>query len=362
MKLFYLPLESYQERYTWLMSCVGGWAETHFKKNNVDFERIEGEMIGSEITTGVVLDAYGRSYYAMSQIQKVILKIQKGEIKDGDVIYTEDFWQPGIESLFYIRSITGINFKIGCFFHAQSVDDSDFTYSMRSWIRDIEKGMTKGYDYIFVCSPILKELCEEAGFDADKFYVIGLPYNSEKLLEQIEYKEKEKERYVLFSSRFDKEKNPRFFMNLVRECPDIQFKLVKPRKTLSNDPEVEQEAYRLEKEVENFEIVDTSKKQDYYDLLAKAEIQFNCAYQDWVSWTLLEAITFGCKVLYPKWKDFPYELDYDERYLYQAENLSECKEKLYQLLDNEFDKNLLEIVKAHDKSWLNYLKTMKLVD
>jgi hypothetical protein len=46
-------------------------------------------------------------------------------------------------------------------------------------------------------------------------------------------------------------------------------------------------------------------KAEYYNLLARATIQFNCSLQDYVSWTLLEAIVCGCKVVYPCFRSFP---------------------------------------------------------
>ena len=138
MKLYYLPLEPYAERYTALMSCKDGWAETKFKELNVDFERIDGEKLGTTIKNGVVLDACGRSHYAMSQLLTLIKKINNNEVQDGDIIYVEDFWHPGIESLFYIRQLTNKKFKIGTFIHAQSVDDSDFSYAMKDWMRPIK--------------------------------------------------------------------------------------------------------------------------------------------------------------------------------------------------------------------------------
>ena len=78
-KLYYLPLEPYIERYTYLMSCVDGWAERHFKNEGVDFVRIDGEKLGDAITTGKVVDAHGRSYYAMSQIMSLIKLMTQGE-------------------------------------------------------------------------------------------------------------------------------------------------------------------------------------------------------------------------------------------------------------------------------------------
>lgn len=362
MKLFYLPLEPYVERYTYLMSSKNGWAETHFKNRDINFERIDGEQLGNTINVGAVVDAFGRNYYSMTQVCKVIKKIKDGEITDGDVIYTEDFWHCGIEALFYIRHLTGINFKIGCFLHAQSVDDSDFTYSMRDWMRPIEQAYGKGYDYIFVTSEILRKLCIENGIGGHNIYNVGLPYNSARLKEQLQemgFKTCEKEDYVIFSSRFDDEKDPMFFLDLVEKCPDIQFKLVKPRKVLTHNKLVENRLDDILKKQNNLELIDTSNKLDYYTALAKAKVQFNCAIQDWVSWTLLEAVTFKCNPLYPIWKDFPIELHNDSRFLYERKNLEDCESRLRKLLTAEFDEDLNYVVEKHDNSWNKYLDIME---
>lgn len=361
-KLYYLPLEPYIERYTYLMSCVDGWAEKHFKNEGVDFVRIDGEKLGDTITTGKVVDAHGRSYYAMSQIMSLIKLMTQGEVVDGDVIYVEDFWHPGIESLFYIRHLTGIDFKIGTFLHAQSVDDTDFAYDMREWMRPIEIGYGKGIDYIFVTSAILKQLCLDAGIGTEsKVINVGLPYNSKRLLEQVDAMGVElgkKEDYVIFSSRFDDEKDPMFFLDLVERCPDIQFVLVNPRKTITSNQEVVARLNNILATKDNLKLVDTSNKKDYYQTLANARVQFNCAHQDWVSWTLLEAVTFKCNPLYPVWKDFPVELRNDERFLYEKRNLDDAEKKLRQLMKTSFDEGLNYVVEKHDNSWPVYLKNM----
>lgn len=362
MKLFYLPLEPYVERYTYFMSSVGGWAEQVFTKKNINFERIDGEILGTRINTGSVVDAFGRNYYAMTQISEMIKKIQEGRVTDGDIIYTEDFWQCGIEALFYIRQLTGINFKIGCFLHAQSVDESDFTYQMKEWMRPIEQGYGRGYDYIFVTSEILRTLCIENGIASeDKIFNVGLPYNSNRLLEQLKdigFHPQEKEDYVIFSSRFDDEKDPMFFLDLVERCKDIQFKLVKPRKVLTNNKQVQDRLNQVLKKQNNLEVIDTSNKLDYYIALSKAKVQFNCAIQDWVSWTLLEAVTFKCNPLYPIWKDFPIELRNDDRFLYKRKDLDDCEKHLRRLIKQDFDENLSYIVEKHDNSWNKYLEIM----
>lgn len=366
--LYYLPLEEYMERYTYFMSCNDGWAMDHFKKNHVDFLRIDGKSLSNTINTGKVLDCFGRCYFAMSQIMHLVELLKDGVIKDNDIIYVEDFWHPGIESLFYIRHLSGIKFKIGTFLHAQSVDDTDFAYAMRDWMRPIEIGYGKGFDFIFVCSKILKQLCIDGGIGTkENIHVVGLPYNSTRLLEQLTDMgmevNQEKEDYVLFASRFDDEKDPMFFLDLVERCPDIKFKLVCPRKMITSNLEVLSRLNNIiGKENSNLELIDTSKsKLDYYNALAKAKVVFNCADQDWVSWTLLECCTFKCNPLYPKWKDFPLELNYNENYLYEKRNLIECEQKLRKLLTKDFDNDLQKIVDKHDNSWKNYLKIMEVI-
>lgn len=367
--LYYLPLEPYVERYTYLMSCADGWAETNFKKFNIPFCRINGMCLGDTIKDGVVLDACGRSYYAMSQIMQVVSLINEGVITDDDTIYLEDFWHPGVESLFYIRDLKQMKFRIGTFIHAQSVDDTDFSYKMREWMRPIEQSFGKQYDFIFTCSEILKQLCIDAGVAReDNIYWVGLPYNSARLMQQLREmglkSSISKEDYVLFSSRFDDEKDPMFFLDLVEECSEIEFRLVNPRKNRAITSNVEVRS-RLEKLLarkdSNLRLVDTSNKVDYYNALAKAKVQFNCAHQDWVSWTLLEAITFECNPLYPIWKDFPYELNNDDRYLYQKRNLKEAAAKLRALMTTSFDDSLNKVVIRHDNSWKRYLEIMQLL-
>lgn len=367
--LYYLPLESYPERYTELMSCRDGWAEDNFKVYSVPFVRVEGKQLNKEIKTGVVLDACGRSYYGSTQIAALIELINNGKVSDNDVIYVEDFWTPSIESLFYIRQLTGIRFKIGCFIHAQSVDDTDFSYAMRDWMRPIEQGFGKGYDYIFTCSDILRKLCVNAGIASESnIFTVGLPYNSKRLLQQLQdrgFCGQEKENYVIFSSRFDDEKDPMFFLDVVESCPDIKFVLVNPRagRPLTSNKQVLQRVNELtSRSNSNFSIVDTRNKIDYYTALAKAKVQFNCAHQDWVSWTLLEAVTFDCLPLYPKWKDFPLELNYNEKYLYKKRDLQDCVAKLRALIALPATKNENTfVVEKHDKSWKRYLEIMKLL-
>ena len=361
--IYYLPLEQYPERYTQLMSCPNGWAESKFKECGIDFVRVDGVQISNTIKNGVVLDAKGRSVYAMSQMTNLMINYFD-ELQDEDIVYTEDFWHPGIEALFYTRQLTNKHFKIGCFCHAQSVDDTDFTWVMRDWMRPIEQGYGKQYDFIFTCSHILRKLLIDAGVgNENNVFTIGLPFNAKRLKEQMKEMGVEigsKDDYVLFSSRFDDEKDPMFFLDLVERCPDIQFKLVSPYKSRppSRNPEVMKRLNEIIQNNGNLELVKTYNKRDYYQTLANAKVQFNCAHQDWVSWTLVEASMLGCSPLYPVWKDFGFELSEHPECLYEKRNLDDAEAKLRKLMSMDCV-DTSDVYMKHDRSWNNYIETMR---
>lgn len=136
-----------------------------------------------------------------------------------------------------------------------------------------------------------------------------------------------------------------------------------PRKDrpITSNKKVIERLNKTLKTCSNFKIIETYDKISYYNALAKAKIVFNCANQDWVSGTLLEAVTFKCLPLYPVWKDFPLELNYDNRFLYQKRNLNDCIAKLTKLLKTDFNDVAVDldcIINKHDASWKKFLQIM----
>ena len=100
-KLFYMGLESYEARYTLQLS---EWNRRVFERRGLDVVYVPGTTIDNSqaISVGQVLDAHGRSFFGMSQIMNLVQMHKNGEITNEDVIYFEDMFQPGIESLPYI--------------------------------------------------------------------------------------------------------------------------------------------------------------------------------------------------------------------------------------------------------------------
>ena len=76
-----------------------------------------------------------------------------------------------------------LNWNIYAMLHAQSVDEYDFTYPMRTWMRGFELGLDKRMTGIFVGSSIHKEQLREAGFESP-IHVVSLPIHKQATLDK----------------------------------------------------------------------------------------------------------------------------------------------------------------------------------
>ena len=123
-KVFYFGLEPLKARYTYQLSKE--WMPATFEpySDKVKFIDVEGEFDpDQQIKVGAVLDAVGRGKFAMSQCSNFLDMLNKDEVNNGDVIFLQDYWHPGIESILYALDLYGIKVDIYARLHAQSVDE-----------------------------------------------------------------------------------------------------------------------------------------------------------------------------------------------------------------------------------------------
>jgi len=304
--LWYLGLEPLKERYTYQLSEE--WMPSTFEKKNINFRSIRGGEFGGNINVGSVLDAYGRGVYSMNQCKELLKLISTGEVKNNDILYLQDFWTPGIESVFYMLDLYGLKLKVYSMLHAQSVDEYDFTYPMRNWMRGFELGIDSYMSGIFVGSSIHKHQLRSAGFKSP-IHVVSLPINSE-MVKLNNDKKVEKENQIIFTSRLDKEKNPFFMLKLAKEFLKRYENWSFVVTTSGN--EFKSNMYNVINELEYFAEIEPRfilksnlSKEEYYLELSKSKIQFNSSLQDYVSWTLIESTLFDCDIVYPNFRSFP---------------------------------------------------------
>ena len=320
-KVFYFGLEPLKARYTYQLSKE--WMPATFEpySDKVEFIDVEGEFDpDQQIKIGAVLDAVGRGKFAMSQCSNFLDMMNRDEVRDGDIIFLQDYWHPGIGSILYAADLYGIKLEIYAMLHAQSVDEYDFTYPMRNWMRGFELGLDKRMTGIFVGSSIHKEQLRTAGFEAP-IHVVSLPIHKQKTLDKLPSYDPGAQRkpVVVYSSRLDKEKNPFFMMEVakafLKQHPNWEWHVTTSGKEFrSMLPGVIDKLRALSIEQPRFKLLEGLTKEEYYTELATCSIQFNSALQDYVSWTVIEATAFGADIIYPKFRSFPEFIDEDRMY------------------------------------------------
>ena len=310
-KLFYLGLEPLASRYTAQLSNEWFPSSVKLASPHTKFVPIPGKEVDTEIGTGTVLDATGRGVFACSQIADLLLRIRTGELSNDDAIFLQDFWTPGFEAVLYALHLHDLKPRIYSTVWAQSVDEYDFTWGMRSWMRPIELGLANAHTAIFVASTIHRDQLRAAGFTCP-IHVVGLTIDVKAVKDMMpELKPlSERRKNVVYSSRIDYEKNPIFMCEtanrFLAEHKDWTWTVTTSGKTLRSNVHAHETTLRgLAATNSRFIIREGLTKREYYNELATSRIQFNCALQDYVSWTLLEALAAGCAVAYPDFRSFP---------------------------------------------------------
>ena len=343
-KLYYMGLESYEARYTLQLT---EWNRRVFERRGLDVVYVPGTTIDNTqaISVGQVLDAHGRSFFSMSQMMNLVQMMKNGEVTGEDVIYFEDMFQPGIESLPYILDqipqAQRPQVWVRCL--AQAIDPDDFVHvwGMAGWMSTYEKMVNHFVTGVLATNEEMVAHMRIAGWTAPIYNISGLAFGKSEVLERIGGSEKivpfgSRPRRVGFAARFDQEKQPGFFMDLIEMYGELtsepcEFAIYSGGPLRSNNTEYVERARRMEAEGK-LKIFDNISKNEYYAHLNNTRVLFNCALQDWVSNTVSEADTLGCNVLYPAYRSFPETFANDPNRLYVPWSIDDAYHKLQNLL------------------------------
>jgi glycosyltransferase involved in cell wall biosynthesis len=333
-------LEPYEGRYTLQLQQ---WSEAAFKRRGIDYEIIHGDILddSKSIVTGQVLDAHGRSYYSLTQMANLVKKMKSGQITWEDTIFFEDMFTPGIEAIPYIVDQLPWEYQPEIFVRclAQTIDPDDFlhVWDMQEWMGHYEKMCDTWVTGILASNEEMVAHMKIAGWKAPIFNISGLAFDKDEVQSRVaEIKPFiNRKKRVVFAARFDQEKQPGFFMDLIEDYGkynrDVEFAVLSGGPLRSNDEKYLSRARELEKTA-NFKIYENLKKNEYYELLADSRVLFNCALQDWVSNTASEADALGTNCLYPAYRSFPETFANDAECLYVPWSMEDVKNKLDHLL------------------------------
>ena len=341
-KLWYMGLEPYKARYTLQLQ---EWNRAVFERRGINYEIVSGETLSNDqaIVTGQVLDAHGRSYFGMSQLMNLVRRMKAGDVTCDDVIYFEDMFQPGIESLPYIldQIDPAMRPRIAVRCLAQTIDPDDFVHvwNMDHWMRKYEQMVDSFADIILASNEEMVMHMKVAGWTAPVYNISGLAFGKDEVLSRVNNQLvpfENRPMRVGFAARWDQEKQPEFFMDLVEAWqesgnPRVEFCVFSGSKLRSNNDSYMFRTRRLQKQG-LLTVYEDLEKNDYYDLLNNTRVLFNCALQDWVSNTVSEADTLGANVLYPAYRSFPETFANDPERLYIPWSLEDAMTKLAKLL------------------------------
>ena len=341
-QLFHLPLESYSSRYTDYMATIEDKRFSElFSVHTVSPDNLG---VSADIQAGRVLDRIQRPRWSMAQISRLL------EYNSTDLgkVYLSDFYTTGLDAIAY----SGKQGRLYSFLWAQTFDCYDFTAQEHmNWMRPWEVMAFSIYRKVFVACPMLKELIVAALPAADPIVeVVGLPFDSAHVRSLLDPALCPSEEFdVVYSSRWDKEKQPHFFLEVLRQNPNMRFAVCTGRTELTGtDARSVKMALDLEK-AGRLTIFRGCSKAQYLAVLSRSKVQFNCALQDWVSFTLLEGLTMGCQPLYPAFRSFPDALYHSESNLYAPFNLASANAKLKALVNRETMFNYRDaVLQYHD--------------
>ncbi|MDB4331039.1 hypothetical protein N9993_00680 [bacterium] len=322
-KLFYMGLEPYEGRYTLQLQ---DWSERAFKRRGIDYVVVPGTTIDDTkaISVGQVLDAHGRSYFAMSQMMNLVQMMRNGEVTAEDVIFFEDMFQPGMESLPYIMDQIPASQQPKVFIRclAQAVDPDDFVHvwGMGKWMSLYEEMCNEFVTGVLASNEEMIANMKVANWKAPLYNISGLAFDKKEVVQRSSeaptFWESRSNR-VVFAARWDQEKQPDFYMDLAEKYADtdVEFAVLQGGPLRSNNPKYIERANDLvSKGV--LRIYENLKKEEYYHIVNDSKVLFNCALQDWTSNTVSEADALGCNVLFPAYRSFP-------------EIFANCHERMY---------------------------------
>jgi len=268
--------------------------------------------------------------------------MRNGECTGEDVIYFEDMFQPGIESLPYIMDQIPVAQRprvyVRCL--AQAIDPDDFVHvwGMSKWMGLYEK-MVCEFATVLATNEEMVAHMKIAGWESPIYNISGLAFGKQEVQERLGERIKpfhERANRICFSARFDQEKQPDFFMDLVERYSEQHpggqtFAILQGGPLRSNNEKYITRARELEA-CGILEIHENLQKHEYYKILNDSRVLFNCALQDWVSNTVSEADALGCNVLYPAYRSFPETFANDPNRLYIPWSIDDAENKLTNLL------------------------------
>ena len=329
-RLFVLPLEPLEERYTgqWY-----DWLPETFVRGFETVQVIDGVALTDEIKVGAFLDLNSTAHYKAKQLQLVANLFAMGLVKSGDAFWVSDieFW--GIESIRYLSRLQGIRVKLFGFLHAASYTTEDFMAPMADIGQFLEPAWIASFDRVYVGSEYHRNKLFHARLQPlgraheliDRVVATGNPWRSAVALSLAKAREfVNRDIDLCFPHRPDREKRLGVFLHAARELQDrlkreLSIALTTGRSSYrsTNDPEAVEEAERLSR-VSGLKIHTDLSRGAFYEVLGRSKVVVSTAIEENFGYAMVEGMTMGALPLMPDRYSYPELVQTDRRFLYDA--------------------------------------------
>jgi glycosyltransferase involved in cell wall biosynthesis len=285
-------------------------------------------------------------------------------------------FQPGIESLPYIMDQIPENLRprvyVRCL--AQTIDPDDFVHvwGMERWMAHYER-MVNEFATVLATNEEMVAHMRVAGWTAPIYNISGLSFGKSEVQERVGGEIRpfdHRAHRVVFAARWDQEKQPDFFMDVIdawySKYPktEVEFSVLSGGPLRSNNSSYMERTNSMV-EQGRLRVYEDLDKNSYYEILNDSRVLFNCALQDWVSNTVSEADALGCNVVYPAYRSFPEVFANDWTRLYVPWSIEDAVKKVEWWLaaphphqgrisdwnDGTIDR-MLDIMEGQGEQWL----------
>jgi len=330
-RLFILPLEPLEERYTgqwykWLPASLGAGFDS--------VQVIDGKPLTDTVQVGAFLDLNSTAHYKASQLQEVARLFHSKQVKSGDAFWVSDieFW--GIESIRYLARLQGIKVKLFGFLHAASYTTEDFMAPMADIGRYLEPAWIAAFDRVYVGSEYHRQklrltrllpLGHEAVALLDRVVVTGNPWRSDECRAAADQSgDVVRDIDLCFPHRPDREKRLGIFLAAARELQarlkrEISIALTTGRAAYrsTNDQEAVDEAGRLSR-VGGVRIFTNLNRAGFYNILGRSKVVVSTAIEENFGYAMIEGMTMGALPLMPDRYSYPELVQKDRRFTYET--------------------------------------------
>ena len=277
--LYYVPIETMEQRYTKMMNDV--------ISPLVDFVIYPEFEYPQVIEKWQFLDINKTSIFKAKQLEMIAKLFYEWKVKDWDKFLIADIFFPWIESIKYMAELQDIRVKIYWYNHAWRADINDFVQKLWIWADYSEKAYHLACDFIFVWSEYHRKLISKYFWiDKSKIFVCWPAWDIDYVSKILDNNDIQKEDFIIMPQRLSKEKWIEKFFEFAKKC-DKKIVIT----SSWNKTDIELPA--------NVEYVYWLTKREYYEYMKKARRYISFAYQETFWYTLQEAIYYKCNILVP---------------------------------------------------------------